>query len=354
MSGIDTGAVKLSTTMKGTMYTNKTLGSTQLLEPTTPYHRALDAGLDGQVTNGEELYAMKEKDIEGTYDEEFDSTAFPTIQFSMVNTSEDIALIDRARLEVAKSHINLQPLPWTTHVAPHTNMIYNAGSDFGNQGWGDMTSTVLHFDLVAESDLDTASRNTNRRFQRELGLIPAGKAEHYLFWDELGSLGSDITFLRDGPHPFGDQVAMERFGNDVLALKTAIGAAPDESFYLVGEMEYQWGQGEKSVLSLKQELEIVYPGPLVAPAMIVLSTYDIKLRTEGENYVVEVPIEWSLAKDAAESFELRVFVEKSTFHSMKASINVKDQGWVSAGDSLSLEYYVPQHAVWAMDPQLQE
>ena len=87
---------------------------------------------------------------------------------------------------------------------------------------------------------------------------------------------------------------------------------------------------------------------------MVLSTYDIKLRTEGENYVVELPIEWSLAKDAAESFDLRVFVEKSTFHSMKASINVKGEGWIPAGGSLSLEYYVPQNAAWAIDPVLQE
>jgi hypothetical protein len=353
-SGIDPGAVELSTTMKGTMYTNETLGKTQQLEPTTPYHRALDAGLNGTTTDGEKLYWMMEEDIGGTYDEEGNSTAFPRIQFSMVNTSDDIALINRVRLEVAKSSINLQPLPWTTHVAPHTNMIYNAGADLGNQGWGDMTNTVLRFDLVAESDLNSASQNTERRFQRELGVIPADKIENFRFWDELGSLGSNIAFLRDGPHPYGDQAAMDRFARDVMSLKATLGAAPDEDYYLVGELDYQWGNGERSVLSLKQKLEIVYPGPVVAPAMMVLSTYDIKLRTEGENYVVEVPIEWSLAKDAAESFDLRVFVEKSSFHSMKASINVKGEGWVPAGGSLSLEYYVPQNAVWAIDPVLQE
>ena len=146
---------------------------------------------------------------------------------------------------------------------------------------------------------------------------------------------------------------MDRFAKDLLALKSALSAAPGEDFFLIGELAYQWGEGEVSVLSLKQKLDIVYPGPVVAPAMMVLSTYDIKLRPEGENYTEEVPIAWSLDAGASEAFDLRVFVEKSSVHTMKASSRVGGE-WTHAGDSLALEYYLPQYAIWAENPVMQE
>lgn len=347
--GLPGNPIQLTMGMSGAFYQDVTEKNTQVLRGATDYLQLLDRALRGEeYADGEKLLSLVSQDEGGPDDP--DVSPLPILHFRIANNSDETIVVDRLRLAVRQSRVDLRPLWWSSSTARHTNMVLNASFQLGNDGWGAADDVTFAFDLVPESGLETARRNGSRRFERDVPAVEAGRDTTVSFWDELATFGADVTFLRDGPHPFDDAGAERRFERDVAALKTAMGARADERIYAVGELGYTWGDGRSASLSLQQQLQIVYPGPVVAPAMIAEAVYDIELRPEGDDYTVDRQIAHSLAPGSAEAIDLRVWVEKSSIHDMTASIRVGEE-WVEAGDSLRLEYYRPFHSIWVGSSQ---
>jgi hypothetical protein len=302
----------------------------------------LKRGLEGVAhVDGEALLGLMDRDQTGPTD----ASPLPVLGFRITNTTEDTIVVDRLRLAVRESRIDRRPLPWSSSMHRHTNGVINASFLLGNDGWGSADNIRYAFDIVGESALAEAGGKTERRFFQEIAAVGAGGAQVVSFWADLAAFGKDISFLRDGPHPSDDKAAMARFARDVAALRAGIGAAPDERIYTIGELSYAWGDGNRSRLALRQQLQIVYPGLLAAPAMLATAEYEIELRPEGRNYTVDRPIAHSIAPGEAEAIDLRVWVEKSSRHDMTAAIRV-GEAWIESSDALRLEYYRPFHSGW--------
>jgi hypothetical protein len=345
---IDGGETGLKVNMAGSMYEKTTRGAEQILAASTPYLAALRDATSGRGHEfGDELHRLLEADKAGPASEE--QTPFPLIQLAMVNNTGETVIVDRVRLHVEKSETNREPLPWAISHNPHGSDLYNGRIEFGNNGWGPMNNIVFDFDLVPESALAAAEAASDRRFTLNLDQRASGEQAMASLWGALAAFGEPVDFLRDGD-PCGSQELMDRFEAERLKLKRAIGAAPEEPFYAVGELGFDTASGERRTLALKQVVHIVYTCAAVAPAMISLETYDIELLPDGADYDREVSIAWSLEPQASEALDLRVFVERSSFHVMKASIRVNDE-WIEAPDVLELEYYMPRDAVWGMNAQ---
>jgi len=341
---IDTGDMGLKVSMAGAMYGNSTEGNTQSLTASTPYLNALDAALDGEGHEfGDELYRLLDEDMTGPMGE--DTTPFPSIQFAMVNNTGESVIVDRVRLQVASSETNLEPLPWSVSHNPHGSDFYNGKIDLGNNGWGSMDKLVFDFDLVAQSALDNAESSRGRRFTLAAGQRESGGTGMFSLWEALAEFGPPVEFLRD-ENPCGNQQMIERFEAERVDLKQAIGAQPEEPVYAVGELSFDDAYGEANVLALKQVIHIVYTCAAVEPAMFSEVFYDVELLPDGSDYSREVSINWSLEPGASEALGLRIFVERSSIHTMQAAIRVDDE-WVEAPDQLYLEYYMPKNAIWS-------
>lgn len=342
--GLPSDPIQLSVGASGAFYQDSVAQGRQVLSPATDYVQLLDHALTNQThADGEELQKLLLRDEQGPSDGE--TSPLPILHFRIVNNSNQTIVVDRLRLSVNESRVDSHPLLWTSSTARHTNQVLNGSFMLGNDGWGPAEDIRFTFDIVAESDVEDTRGNSTRRFVRDMPAIESGEDGVTSFWKELESFGTNIAFLRDGPHPFEEAAAMDRFADEVATLWNAVGADVGERIYAVGELSYSWGQGQHAKLAIKQQLQIVYPGPIVAPAMFATAEYDVKLRPKGKNYMVERQVAHSLDPGNAEAIDLRVWVEKSSHHDMTASIRVGEE-WIDATDSLQLNYYRPIHSVW--------
>lgn len=329
--------IDLTVRMSGWFYADSTGGDTQALLASTDYITLLKSGLRGEGhADGERLRDLLEKDKRGPAG---DKSPLPVMHFGIANNSGKTIMVDRLRLLVHESRVDERPLLWGSSRGINGSMI------LGNNGWGLASDIRFAFDLVAEHDLGAVAKRSSRRFEKTIPKLKEGATTVTAFWDELAAFGTNVSFLRDGPHPYGDPMAMSRFETDARTLKAALGARPDERFYVIGELFYSWGSQQSSRLSLQQELQFVYPDHLVGLPMSASNAYDIELKPEGTNYSVERQIAHSIESGATEAIDLRVWCEKGSLHSITAMIRVGEE-WVEARDMLKLEYYRPVGSLW--------
>ena len=342
--GLPGNPIRLTMGMKGAFYKESIESGTQALNAATDYTRLFERGLRGsEHVDGEKLLAALDQDETGPGDA--NTSPLPVLSFRIANNSGETIIVDRLRLSVRKSRIDERPLLWSSSTMRHTNSVINASFALGNDGWGPAENIRFAFDIVSESDLPGARNASARRFDQGIESVAQGRSVVAAFWDMLAAFGTEVSFLRDGPHPMENQQAMRRFDRDVAALRKAIGATGDEPIFAVGELSYTWGDGRSERLSLRQRLQIVYPGPILAPAMMATAEYEIALLPEGADYVRDRVIAHSIAPGGVEAINLRVWVEKSSFHEMTAAIRVGEK-WIAAGDKLRLEHYRPIHSAW--------
>ena len=347
ITGLGNDPITLTLGMSGHFYSDSISEDTQLLEASTDYTKLLERGLDGQVpVDGEELLRFLEQDQAGPNDAE--TSPLPILHFRIVNNADETIVVDRLRLIVHESRIDERPLFWGSSIELHSSAVINASFLLGNNGWGPAEDVRFTFDLVAEHDLGVAGepgRRASRRFEKHMAVLESGTHTTWAFWEELAAFGTDISFLRDGPHPFDDTAAQTRFAADVEALKAALGANRDERFYAIGELAFSWGSGQSAQLLFQQQLQIVYPFPPLLPMLLAEVTYEIELRPEGMDYQVDRQIAHSIESGATEAIDLRVWCEKSSLHDLTAAIRVGDD-WIEASDNLKLEYYRPVGSNW--------
>ncbi len=347
--GLPDDPIHLTVGMSGEFYQESSHGDVQKLSPSTAYIKLLNKAEQGrEFADGESLKNLLHEDEAAPIDDK--ASPLPLISFRINNNSEKTIVVDRLRLDVAESRINLGPLFWSSSTARHTTQVLNAAIELGNDGWGSATNVQYNFDIVAESALAAAGNNGQRQFSKTIVDIPEGKIARVLFWNELAEFGEDIVYLRDGRHQWDDDAARDRFNRDVAALKTKIGAQTQERIFTIGELSYNLNTGERKRLLLRQQLQIEYPGPVVAPAMYAAANYEIELKNEGNNYSVERSIAHSVPPGEPEAINLRVWVEKSSFHDMTAFIKVGEE-WIQASDALKLEYYRPFYSQWGKGDQ---
>lgn len=344
---IDVGDVDLKVSMSGAMYENQTAGDTQTLSGATKYLVALKNALSGDFEFGEKLYKLLEIDMAGYFEDQ--QSPLPTVNFAMVNNTSESVVIDRVRVTVASSDTDLEPLPWAVSSNPHGSDFYNGKIALGNYGWGPMEDIAFDFDLVTERALGDAEGSSERPFSQTLGQRPSGEEAMFELWEELATFGQSVDFVRY-ENPCGSPDMIARFQTEREAIMRALGADQDEPVFAVGELSYNTANGDRKTLGFKQEFHIVYTCDMVAPAMISETFYEIELLPDGRDYTREISIAWSLDPGKTESFGLRVFVERSSFHDMTVAIRANGE-WVEAPDRLKLEYYMPKNAIWAFAQQ---
>ena len=346
VQGLPTNPIKLSVDMSGELFERKTQGRVISLSPKTNYLDKLTQANTGTFTDGEDLY--------GSLFSDKTTPLVPIIHLRLLNNSDETIISDLIRLEVDQSKLDLTPLFWSDiPTAPGPSSKINAIFNLGQNGWGTVQNCHFNFDIVPKSSLTKSMKASERRFYKRIKDLsnisqfdePSDQSMTVIhLWEELSEFNADVTFLREGPHPYrgieGYEEAYRQFEKDKTRLKALLGASPEEPIYAIGELSYTWGEDIPGKLFIFQEIQLKYPGKVVYPPVQIPREYDIELKPEGENYVIEHQIAHYIEPGMAEGIDLKTWCEKSSFHNMHVSVRANEE-WISARDALDLTYYRP-------------
>jgi hypothetical protein len=249
-----------------------------------------------------------------------DTFSWPTLDVKVVNNSARTVFFDRARFQVSESRPDLRPVPVIHGVEYVTNRVY---LPLVNSGWGPLEDCVFRFRLTRGDEPVPCTGEYSQPLSSSGGLV-----------DEEPF----IAALREG----GWGVAPPPADPDDYSYRRFSGPAAVAS----GVLEYSQTEldGSRSRRANPVTMRFVFgESPLGAP-MPPSWTYQVKLRPDGRDYTVTVPVSQVLAAGEADRFLFKVAADRSSLHQFDLILGYL--GGELEPVPVTLELFVPVEYEW--------
>jgi hypothetical protein len=326
-------------------YTSRTADGRVVIEARDPY-------LD-RVRAGGEL---------GEADWEYDFQ-WPALDIKVVNNTGRTAFLHEAVLRVAESRTDPRPIPMIDRTAQSMCL------PLRNVGWGDMTDCELRFRLTPAAggsppftwrfaDVDDACTGEPLREHFAAAGLDAD------LWDRIRDAGTDhrwvyLTADSGLGEPLEEEVMWwgRRMPPSVYAdlRARALGPFRRGQAVLTGELTYGClgRDGDRTVRTNPILVEYEFPRPLViedslsTAAAPPSSSYQVRLRTDGHDYEVVVPISHTLLPGEPDRFLIRLAAERSSIHDFTLTLRYNGDEEVTSSMPVSLDLFVSRNTVEA-------
>lgn len=268
----------------------------------------------------------------------FESVEYLAMDAYVTNKSEKPLVIDKLRLNVEESHIDEKPYLYLATLEDYSNSMV-----ISDEGWADYGEMVLEYRLLRKGEEFDGRYDFRKTIKRpeESAIID--------FTPELVKMGYKWDYVHDNFATDPD------FPQIVAALGKNSGYDPGEVY-----APFEW----------KEEDEWAYTGfcrlfgrisftdypPVEFNGYLSLSTtggfgagfdyddsFNLKLRTDGKDYHVEMPYVTTIPPNEAERVKIVVKCRKSSNHKfILEAVNADGRKIVSK--PVKLHYMMPRHA----------
>lgn len=290
------------------------------------------------------------------------SVCWPTLDVKVVNNTEYTVVFHRAVFEVASSRPDLRAIPLLRGIAygPYLPLI--------NAGWGPMTNCVLRFQIFAEDDTDAGHAVTPelewcfdspddanepdalREFFATAGvdfaalerLARSGTDGSFYYLPESSGLGELVPA---GDEFFSGRRALPADEYEKLR-RQALGPFTRDIAVLRGTLSYTHverdGAPAEAVNPITSYVSFAEPG--VGAPLPPSYTYQVKLRSEGVGYRIEVPVSQAIPAGDTDRFAFTIAADKSSFHDLTLHLLYNDECSVACAP-VSLELFTSRFDV---------
>lgn len=327
-------------------YTSRTAGGRVVVEARDPYLDSIRSG--GRL---------------GTWDWKHDFQ-WPELDVKVVNNTGRTAFLHEAVLRVAESRTDPRPIPMVHDKAYHLHL------PLTNAGWGDLFDCELRFRIAPATDPEGAP------FVRRFAGIEEAWAGEPLreqfaaagldadLWDRIRDAGTDHRWVYlaaeselgeplESPVRWWDR-RISPSGYAELRAR-ALGPFGGGRAVLTGDLTYGCldRDGKRVVMTNPIQVEYSFPEPVVireptaGAAAPPSSHYRTRLRTDGRDYEVVVPISHTLLPGEPDRFLIGMAAERSSIHDFTLTLRYNGDEEVVATTPVSLDLFVSRNDVEA-------
>lgn len=249
----------------------------------------------------------------------FESLHFPIFDLKLINNTKETIVLDKLIFEVESSEIDERPLIYLyTAVYQEDKLCLS----MINEGWKEWKSCSLYFNFFPLNSVPNKRASENDHFAHS-ATIPFFENKHNLdLTSYLESEGVDVAFLRDHFNE-GEYVTTE--SNDIY-----LRALSRFSDYRNWFGEYEAGidgiivitdhNNKLYRLSIRGRV-VLLTIPGLGGGLETYDHYEVKLRTQGKNYIINHPVSISLTPNEPLRMFLTIAADKSSMHRFKVKLN---------------------------------
>jgi hypothetical protein len=297
----------------GLRYEDRADGGRIHIEPRDPYLDLVRGG--GELTPVKYWHSPWERRFR-----------WPTLDVKVVNNTGRAVMFHRAVFQVARSRPDLRAIPLVHDIA------YGTYLPLVNAGWGEMTDCVLRFRIHAGDAPVTGE------LEWRFGTVEGAYRE-----EELRGFFADAGV---------DFAALERLGPEAPSMihflppdaaertRRALGPFADGFATLRGTLTYTHvgahGRPEQAAHPIVSHVSFG-EHPVGAPAPPTY-TYQVRLRTEGSDYEVDVPVSQAISPGDTDRFAFTIAASRSSFHDLTLLLRYNDEAPI-VSDPVSLELF---------------
>lgn len=282
--------------------------------------------------------------------------SFPSLDIKLVNNTEETIFLHEAVFHVKRSWLDKRPLPIIDGTGYYMKL------PLRNIGWGSMHDAVIRFVLIdpanyREGDLEypyivnaktietRLETNDLTSFFEKAGVNISRLAE---LQRSIGRSGDWIHFSKDSPlwqsykdDGFLGEIRRMPKSEYIELLKEAYGPFESGGAVVIGEMQY--GSIEKSGNMVTRTNKFVamvrIGGPRPGAPAPPSHKYSVKLRVDGSDYEVRIPISQVIEPGKADRFLLQVAADKSSFHEFVVTLSY-NEGNKMTSNPISLDLFL--------------
>jgi hypothetical protein len=271
---------------------------------------------------------------------------WPLLDLKVVNNSEKTIFFTNAVFEVQDSHLDSTPIP----LIPADMGVSNAQHIYIiNEGWGRMRNCVLRFNLISKANADVT--DFEEPFTNETPINDIADAVNVDVSNAFAKAGvnnaairglqftqmsgNSITVVGNNNQP--RILSREEFRDERLK---ALDPFPNNVALAVGEMLYSNEDNVQKNVKFSTSVHVMNQNIPGAPAPPT-AQYDVMLKVDGSNYVVNIPISQAIKKGEFDRFTFRVASPKSSIHDLRLKLIYND-GEIYSSTPIKLVIFLPK------------
>ncbi|MEG4067165.1 CHAT domain-containing protein [Microcoleus sp. Pol11C2] len=281
-----------------------------------------------KIEKGDEIEPISYDHVPFTWD-------FPNLDFKVLNNSPQTIILTEAIFEIEKSWLDPSPVPIIECDSYHMKALHFR---IVNEGWGEVKDLKARFHLTPippgmgrvnfrDPDVkDLKARFHQTPMQRGMGEV--NLTEPYPYEVCVGS------FLES----FNVNIA-EAFRHASITS----GAA-----YVRGELEFKgcniYGLIQKTIVKFSTIVLARNAEPVIGAPLSPTYQYGTKFQVAGENYKRHVSISHSLKPGKTDRFNIKIGMDKSSYHRFKVKIAYNDGQEILLPD-IKMSTFVPRSGI---------